>query len=504
MKKNVILLLALICTISFFNSCSDDDDSKIVDESITGVYKGTLDIDALLTDGTKVEEQLPQKIYIDKTGDNKLKLQLKGFQFGDFSVGDLIVNDIDVSRNGDTYTLSSQTKAELTNLGTCDLNINGIIKGDKAEITIDVNVVEGLAKGTKVTLLFNGTKLAADQSSEAAITEFSFDSEYVTSQPTIDGKKITFIVAEGITAEVLQALVPTIKISDKASVSPKSGEKQDFSQPVTYTVTSEDGIYSTVYTVSVAGKARIFDFEEWVAPKEGLSPENSFYEVAGGWSSSNTVAYLLKTLFNATDRVSVTQTEDAKSGKLAARIETLDTQGKDASLVKIPKVTTGILFLGDFATSLTNILSSTKFGIPYVAKPSVLKGYYKYTPGEIYYKSTLQNVNQFTEEKDITDECSINAILYEVSTYEDDKFTDYLTGVNAYTSDKLVAVAKLNDGSAKAEYTPFEIKFEYLKEYDATKKYRLSIICSSSKNGDSFSGAPGSVLIVDDFELISE
>lgn len=36
------------------------------------------------------------------------------------------------------------------------------------------------------------------------------------------------------------ALQPTIVVSDLATVSPASGEEQDFTDPVTYTVTAED------------------------------------------------------------------------------------------------------------------------------------------------------------------------------------------------------------------------------------------------------------------------
>ena len=39
------------------------------------------------------------------------------------------------------------------------------------------------------------------------------------------------------------------------------------------------------------------------------------------------------------------------------------------------------------------------------------------------------------------------------------------------------------------------------KSWDATKKYKLAIVCSSSKDGDKFSGAPGSVLYVDDLKV---
>lgn len=505
MKKNLFYLLVLFCSIGVFNACSDDDDDPIVvDDSITGVYKGTMGIIVDL-DGTKLpEESLTQKIYIEKTGDNKMKLQLKNFQFNGIAVGDIVVNDIEVKNDGQVHAFSSETKSDLT-IGTCDLDIDGKIKGEKANVTIKVVVVEGMVKGTKVDVKFDGTKLAEDQSSDAVITEFKFESEYVIVQPIIDGKNITFSVVDSIPADVLAALAPEIKISDKATVTPKSGEKQDFSKPVTYTVTSEDGVTNTVYTVTV-GKGRKYDFETWVVGNEGQKPEDTFYEVAGGWSSSNTGALFLKTLLKLTDRFVVTQSDDAYSGKSAARIETLDTQGANMGFVKVPKVTTGTLFLGDFSTDLGNTLASTKFGIPFASKPKALKGYYKYTPGEVYYKSSKENADEFEVVEGKKDECAINAILYEVSTFDDPNYDEYLTGVNVNTSDKLVAVAQLADGTAKAEYTPFEINFQFIpgKDYDSAKKYRLSIICSSSKDGDSFSGAPGSVLFVDDFELITE
>jgi len=40
--------------------------------------------------------------------------------------------------------------------------------------------------------------------------------------------------------------------------------------------------------------------------------------------------------------------------------------------------------------------------------------------------------------------------------------------------------------------------------YDATKEYKLAVIFSSSKDGDKFSGAPGSILLIDNLEIIAE
>lgn len=45
---------------------------------------------------------------------------------------------------------------------------------------------------------------------------------------------------------------PELIISENAVVSPKSGEEQDFSMPIIYTVTAEDGIHTRKYNVIVS------------------------------------------------------------------------------------------------------------------------------------------------------------------------------------------------------------------------------------------------------------
>ena len=61
-------------------------------------------------------------------------------------------------------------------------------------------------------------------------------------------KKIAFSVPGFVD---LAKLAPSIKVSDKATVSPLSGAVQDFSKPVLYTVTAEDGS-TTIYTASAS------------------------------------------------------------------------------------------------------------------------------------------------------------------------------------------------------------------------------------------------------------
>jgi hypothetical protein len=82
-------------------------------------------------------------------------------------------------------------------------------------------------------------------SSAKAITSFMVDGI----AGTIDEGAKT-ISAEVPNGTDLTALSPTMVISDKATISPASGASQDFSNPVTYTVTAEDGT-SVGYTVTI-------------------------------------------------------------------------------------------------------------------------------------------------------------------------------------------------------------------------------------------------------------
>jgi len=87
------------------------------------------------------------------------------------------------------------------------------------------------------------------KSSAKTITSFKFSalSPEVEGKITEDAKTIELTVPKGTS---LTALVPTIVFSEKATVSPTSGTAKDFTNPVPYTVTAEDGS-AQVYVVTV-------------------------------------------------------------------------------------------------------------------------------------------------------------------------------------------------------------------------------------------------------------
>lgn len=63
----------------------------------------------------------------------------------------------------------------------------------------------------------------------------------------------------------------------------------------------------------------------------------------------------------------------------------------------------------------------------------------------------------------------------------------------------MVRIQKTNGSNLMKHFTYFEGKV-----YDSSKKYKMAIVCSSSKAGDSFKGAVNSTLFVDELEIIGE
>ncbi|MFI3262766.1 MAG: PCMD domain-containing protein [Rikenellaceae bacterium] len=494
MKSKFLSLLAILFVSV---SCSNDEKVQLVGTEFDGVYKGTLNVEV---NDKPLDGDIPQKVYISKSGEGEFKAELRNFVISDLTVGDVIISGIDVVKSGDNCQFSGNDEITLE-LGTCNVTVEGSITGETIDMNILVNVVD--IDDMDVNVAFEGEKMEADQSSEAEILTFTFDmtneaNSVVTSEPVIDGTNITFSVLEDATAAQLKSLVPTITISENATLSPSSDSSVDFASEVEYTVTSEDGIYSTTYKVSIAAKSMQYTFDTW----EAINYLIDFEQVAPMdilESANRGTAFL--SLYGFTgdsdgNKVNTIKTEGVSGN--AAKLITFDTRAIANSLV--PGITAGTLYMGTFnvGAAMTNRLAATEFGVSFDNKePLVFKGSYKYTPGETYYDASDYESIQEVEGK--VDECSIMAVLFEV---EDD--TEVLTGVDINTSDKRIAIATLVDGTAKKDWTSFEIPFELLegKTYDSNKNYKITFVCTSSKDGDSFKGAPGSVLCVDEFEIV--
>ena len=507
MKKNLFLcLFAALCTMGTFTACSSDDESGVITPAaadVTGNYKGNLDVMVDAANLPTVENQL---VSVTKAGESTVSLSISDFSFMGISIGDINLNECQLSGSGDKYTFTGTTKVNAAIL-TADVDAEGTFEGDKLTINMDIAASLGSVKQT-VKVVYTGTKLTGSESSEAKILSFVFDQEVsaanavVLEQPVVDetAKTIKFAVSADATSDDLSKLMPTIEVSEKANVTPASGVAQDFSngKTVTYTVTAENGTKVT-YTASIYGNVTSYDFENWSYDTSLYPEENQIY-MANGWASCNNAVALIKYMgalggIIYTGEYPVRPSDDAFTGEKAALLESVDTKGGNIFGQTVPKVTSASIFLGSFnaMAAMVSPMATTSFGIMYDKQPLKVTGYYKYTPGTEFYnaKGELQ--------EGVTDKCAMSAVLYEVSNED-----ETLDGSNIYTSDKIVAKATFTSDATVDTYTPFELNLEYVKTYDSSKKYKFAIIFSASADGANYNAAVGSKLLIDNVSVVNQ
>ena len=174
MKKSLLYLFMLVCSVSIFMSCSDDDDEVKypIDTELAGGSVGNLSVNV---DGNQMGTTENQKITISQSnkGTNQIALSLKNFTFL-VNVGDIEVDPCTVKAIDGGYAFEGQQNLDLVQpLGNCPVSISGTVKGSNINIEIGVKVGAPLNQNVKAT--FVGRKLTGSESSEAKITSFIID-----------------------------------------------------------------------------------------------------------------------------------------------------------------------------------------------------------------------------------------------------------------------------------------------------------------------------------------
>lgn len=149
----------------------------------------------------------------------------------------------------------------------------GVIDGDNIAITIpyamDLAAVEPGIAISEFAVLVEPDTLKVGENTYTVTSEDGKVRTYtvtITRTPVATGNRILSFAYGSIAGAIDQvkgtitlalpagspvSFVPTITVSPFAEVTPASGEKQDFSKPVTYTVTSQAG-YTNTYTITVS------------------------------------------------------------------------------------------------------------------------------------------------------------------------------------------------------------------------------------------------------------
>ena len=466
-----------------------------IDEQLAGEYKGLLNI---TLGGEPVGSDIARNITVAKVDDETVSLTLEDFSFMGMELGTIKVDSCRIVGSDIPeydYTLSGEQTLTLNVIGEQHVTVDGGFFGNTISLTISIDF-----NGTPVDVTFDGTKLTGNESSEALITSFTFDASNSANAAvfgtTIDQDNRTVSVSmnpDTAGAWDLTALVPTIEVSQGATVTPASGSAIDLSngKSVTFTVVAENGTENT-YTVSASGSIYFYDFETWEAGTmydDILNP--------AGWATCNDAVALIKNMgalggITYTGEYPVRPTDEGVEGK-GAIIESVYTTGGSILGQKIPAVTSGTIFLGNFNAfaALTNPMATTEFGILFEDKPLTVTGWLKYTPGEDFYDENGNIIDR-------QDLGTVNAVLYEVSSED-----ETLNGSNIYTSEKICATGSFETAGA-ADFTQFTVNMEYVKDYDPSKTYKLAVIFAASKEGNAYRAASGSIMVVDNVAIICE
>lgn len=168
-----------------------------------------------------------------------------------------------------TFTLKEQTSPAAIDhsLKTIRIEVDRVC--DLKELTPTVEVSAGAtvtpASGAKVDLSapVKYTVISEDKATESVYTAIAtrckndearlvaFSLAEQTAPAVIDEQAKTIAVKVKCGPERLKTLVPTVEVSEGATVTPASGAAVDFTEPVNFTVRSEDGGTTSVYTVTV-------------------------------------------------------------------------------------------------------------------------------------------------------------------------------------------------------------------------------------------------------------
>ena len=428
---------------------------------IAGTYTGKM----IVTVGDTPVGPTKQEIVFARQNENVVQMSMEDFSFGGASLGKIVLSDVTVTKKDAGYTVAGEGDVKVSLAGnplTVKVKLEGTVENKATELVMTINV-PGVGD---VKAEFTGAiEYVPSDQAELLSIEFADNAKVAVQPATTDGKNYTFAMTADATADDLKGLVPTIVVSEMATVVPASNKTVDFSQgAVDFVVTAEDGTTTATYTVSCVGKqTSLASFEEWEEEKLWGSPVGMRPVLSSGWATSNSAAVVLQDA----PYKPVGPVDAGYKGK-GAQIYSIDARTYYEALpTMVPALAAGSLFIGEFKLNMTNTLASTRFGALCDTKPTFVSGYYKYAPGD----SMINNIGEALKDAG-TDECSIVAVLYEVENEEDET----LDGSNVLNDSRIVASAIMTSGEQK-DFKQFGLELNYTGEYNPANKYKFAIVC---------------------------
>lgn len=279
----------------------------------------------------------------------------------------------------------------------------------------------------------------------------------------------------------------------------------------TYEVAAtSDGEMSAVVTVSTGLETPLANggFEEWATEGGIVYPGQS--SATAFWGTGNTGAAIAGVTLTDGDE----DVRPGSAGCYSARLES-----RLAGIAGIGRLAAGNLFTGRYVgTRGTNGIVG--FGRPFTERPVALRGWVKYTQGEITdVGSNLPagvNVSKGDPDEGIV-YCALGTWTKEEYGVCRQESGEQLLGTDEVpicidTRDPgsvfdpeapaVVAYGEMVLGATVGEWQEFTIELDY-RATDVVPTH-IVVVCSASRYGDYYTGSRNSIMWVDDFELLYE
>lgn len=239
------------------------------------------------------------------------------------------------------------------------------------------------------------------------------------------------------------------------------------------------------------------NMDDWYKSGKTWYPvSESDYSTSGSfWDSSNP-----GTTTGAGALVNVNPTQGNSSIVHTSGGQSAELKSQYASAFGIGKFAAASLYSGKFNSLVGTNGAKIDFGQKFASRPTGLHGWFCYTSGKIDYRG--DNTPEGVGEKGTDDLCSIYLAIAKAPHQLDNTQTS--TFFDFENDDNIIAYGELPDAEAVStnnEWKEFNVELKY-KDITPQTAYYLIIVCSSSKYGDYFTGSTGSIMYIDDLELL--
>ena len=238
------------------------------------------------------------------------------------------------------------------------------------------------------------------------------------------------------------------------------------------------------------------NFDSWYkSAKTWYAISETDFGIFSFWDSSNP-----GTTTGAGALVNINPTQGNSTTVHTSGGQSAELKSQYASAFGIGKFAAASLYTGKFNSLVGTDGAKIDFGQSFTSRPTALHGWFQYAPKSIDHVGSNQPGG--TVSKGDTDICSIYIALakkiYTIDNTDTSTFIQFDTDDNIIAYGELPAEQCVDTGGQWKEFT-IDLKYKTL---DCPKDMYLILVASSSKYGDYFTGGDGSIMYLDDFELI--